>query len=546
MKGLAVSELGPMDLEYDVLIVGAGPAGLAAAVRLRQLQPERSVCVLEKGPEVGAHLISGALVPADLLSQTFPEAAWQQSPPALTAVRASHWHWASATTDWPLPEALLPQALRGGADLAMLSIGALARWLAAEAQALGVEIFCEQAVVAPLWDANGALAGVLTAPLGLGPDSQPNAQTVPGIRIGAGYVLVAEGARGSLTRQLEDHFSLRAGVEPPHYALGFREIWQHPATPWPVGEIHHWLGYPLADEAGGGFAYFNAAGEMQLGWLVHLDYRDPTLAPDALFAAFRAQPRIAAWLDGAERRSFGARVLAEGGWAALGQLTFPGGALIGCAAGLLDTCQRMGLPHALASAVLAAESVSVALFAGRRQDRLADYQAAVRNGPIGQSLRKAEPVRAAFSRFGGRLGPVMLSGWFHLARFGLRLPWSTDYVADHLSSQVNYRRSGGIPAVSPADQEAALYAARLQVNQEPAHVQLLADYWRRPEWEGEAADLRQVLLHCCPGRVYQATQDGLQIQAENCLHCKCCDIKEPLQQLRWTAPAGGAGPRYPA
>ena len=553
------------DLHYDVVVVGAGPAGLAAAITLKQQSPELGVCVLEKGAYCGAHQISGALVPQDLLAELFTQGSWSKAPPAMTPVTRHHWWLLGKRWQLTLPEQLLPKALRPQEPLAILSLGALCQWLGDEAVVLGVDLFTSQSVVAGCYD-HEALVGVRTGELGRQPDGSPGPQYCPGIRIGAHLVLVAEGACGSLTRELTARFDLQGGAAPRHYALGFKERWQLPAGRMESGAVYHTLGWPVASAGGGGFAYGSGEDTLELGWVVPLEHGDGKLDPYACFEQFKQHSAIAPWLEGATRLGFGARTLSEGGWQGLGRLSFPGGALLGCAAGLLDLRRQQGVAPAIISGRLAALQAIPLLRAGDSArdpsmltpadppPDLGGYDRTVRTGPLGQALRQAAAIKPVLARLGSYLGAAYLAMHYGLWQWGIKLPcWSLPRHSALLRRE-RERCFGesydfSLPAVAEPSlllaREAALFQANIAVGEGPCHLHYQGSELGS-ELGSECADplLTRLLPATCPAGVYHYHQGKWHLQPENCLHCKACEARDPSGKVCWTPPDAGSGPRY--
>ncbi len=531
-----------LSLSYDVLIVGAGPAGLAAAIHIKQLSSSLSVCVLEKAASIGAHQLSGAIVPADYLAPLISGHNLNATPPEATLLRFSQWHWLTRNKVFTIPAWLLPPALRHTASQPeqLIQLSSVCRWLGDEALALGIEIFTAQAAVSALYNAHGSVIGVMTGEVGCQEDGSPGPQYAPGIAIHASYTLLAEGAKGSLSRDITTQFNC-AAVTPQHYGLGFKERWYLPDGGLNAGKVIHSMGWPLGNNAGGGFLYAFSEHELAVGLILQLDYADPSLDPFSLFQQFKEHPSIATLLAGAECQGFGARTLAEGGWQSLGKLTFPGGAFLGCAGGLLDLLHQQGVPHAIQSGVLAASACVMAITAGRSHDELHEYEQAIKNGSIGAALQKADAIKPALGSLGGLMGTAYVGLHYCLSHFGLRLPKFLNHQADHECTRLlNNDKSSDRGADVKRDH--SLYLARIKHNEsQPIHLRLV---------DGQCADkhadkqAQQLLLHCCPASVYSEEDDQFIVQANRCLHCKCCEIKDVKQQIRWIPPEGGSGPGF--
>lgn len=526
-------------LRYDILIIGGGPAGLSAAIHVKQLAPELSVCLLEKGAAIGAHQLSGAIMPDDYLAPLQALGHFFSPPPAATVVTDSQWYWYGAHRQFRLPDWILPPVFRRKQKQSLIQLSSLCQWLGEEAMQLGVDLFTAQAAAHALYDDNGVVCGVMTGDMGCNEDGTPGPQYMPGIAIHAAYTLLAEGAKGSLSREIAEKFHSHAG-KPQHYALGFKERWHLSQGGLKAGQVIHSMGWPLNRHAGGGFLYAFSEHELAVGLILQLDYREPDLDPFALFQQFKAHPAIATLLQDAECQGFGARTLNEGGWQALGQLAFPGGAYVGCAAGLLDLLKQQGIPHAIQSGVLAAKACVNARGRGESGTVLHEYDLAVKQGPIGQALREASPIKPALANLGGIVGSFWLAAHYWLKTAGGCLPQFGVKLADHENLLTV---SSSVKAVFAAEtaRDQALYLARIKHPEtQPLHLQI-SD---KPISPQELEYSRRVLSHCCPGKVYAEDDAVFAIRANRCLHCKCCEIKDPAQQIHWTPPDGGSGPSY--
>lgn len=542
-------------LTYDVVIVGAGPAGLAAAIRLKQLahaaQRDVSVCILEKGEGVGAHILSGAVFDPRALDELIPD--WGARGAPLTMPVSEDRFLAFQETDSTfIPRWLLPPLMKNQAHYHVVSLGKLCRWLAGQAENLGVDVLPGFSAVDTLHGEDGRVTGILTGDMGCHKDGSPKPEFTPGAELHANYVLLAEGARGSLTRTLEDRFNLRRDSQAQHYALGLKEVWQIEASKHHAGRVWHTLGWPLKGRAGGGgFVYHQADNQLALGLVVHLDYRNPSLDPFAEFQRFKTHPAIRSLLEGGQRLAFGARTIAEGGLQSLPKLVFPGGALIGCSAGLVNVPRIKGIHNAMKSGMLAAETAFSALLEGRAHDELTAYPSALQQSWVWQELDAVRNSKPAVSRFGTWLGGLYsgLDLWAH--SLGLRLPWTLQHgQPDHECllpaasvEPIVYPQADNVTSF---DKPSSVYLANIAHDEDqPCHLQL-----RQPDLQ-----LGQNLLRFdapetryCPAGVYEVLQGEtgprLQINAANCIHCKTCDIKDPQQNIRWVPPEGGSGPNY--
>lgn len=537
-------------LPTDVVIVGAGPAGLAAAIRLRQRHPELAVTVVEKSAEIGGHILSGAVMDPVGLDELLPD--WRQrDAPVGPDVTADRFHFLTATADIVLPHALLPPQMRRERGV-VISLGKLCRWLAEEAQALGVDIFPMTAAVDVLTGPQGEVRGIITGDLGVGADGQPKSGFARGIALEARYTLIGEGARGSLAKALIAGFGLE-GTSPQKYGLGIKEIWEIPAERHQPGRVDHYLGFPLdAATSGGGFCYHAADRQIYLGFVTHLDYADPTLSPFGEFQRFKSHPSIAGLLDGARRISYGARALTSGGLQSVPTLAFPGGALIGCAAGFMNVPALKAIHSAIRSGMATADAVGEACAAGRSHDTLAGLNDRVLATGIGEELASVRNVKPLWSRFGLYLG-VALGGLDMWSRALLKASPLGNLAhrkadADSLRpiAEVSPRAYPRPDGVLQFDRAASVYLANLSHDEDqPVHLRLadpaVPTEVNLPRY-GEPAPLY------CPAGVYELTEEGgapvFRIHAANCVHCKTCDIKDPSRNITWVPPEGGSGPNY--
>ena len=542
-------------LQFDVLIVGAGPAGLAAAIRIKQLDAQcgrdTRVCILEKAASFGAHQLSGAVVDTRALDELIPD--WlERGAPAGSAVASERFWLLGRQRAFSLPAVLMPPQMDNHA-CRIMSLGKLCQWLASEAEALGVELFAGFTASSPTYDEHGSLRGVITGDAGLDRHGKPKAGHAPGVLIEAAYTLVAEGSRGSLTRELETRFDLRRSADPQQYALGLKELWQTtPASPHQAGTVWHTLGWPLGgDTGGGGFVYQQEDGQVAIGFVVHLNYRNPYLNPYEEFQRFKTHPLIAGLLAGGKRLAYGARAIAEGGIQALPELVFPGGALIGCAAGFVNVPRIKGIHNAMKSGMLAAEAAHAALGQGRSSDLLADYPASLRASWVWQDLDAVRNTKPMLARWGALAGTLASGVELWLAHLGVRLPWTLHHRgADHQSllpasacQPIDYPRPDG--KLSFALNDSLMLANLAHDEDQPCHL-VLADPGRAVS--DNLARYAAPETRYCPAGVYEIVEEPqgprLQINAANCLHCKTCDIKDPGQNITWRPPEGGSGPNY--
>jgi electron-transferring-flavoprotein dehydrogenase len=541
-------------MHYDILIIGAGPAGLAAAIRLKQLALEAgralSVCVLEKGAAVGGHILSGAVFDPIALQELIPD--WRAlGAPLNTPVTQDQFSLFGKAWAWKIPHWLLPPLMSNAGNY-IISLGALCQWLGEQAEVLGVEIYAGFAAQQGLYNEQQQLVGVITGDMGRDAKGEPGPQFTSGIEIRAEYTLVAEGARGSLTRELEQHFDLRKNASAQKYGLGFKEIWRIPATQHQPGLVQHSLGWPLNSDTGGGsFVYHDADQLVSVGFVVHLDYANPHLSPFDEFQRFKTHATMQALLKGGKRLSYGARAINEGGLQGWPALIFPGGAFIGCSAGMVNVPRIKGSHNAMKSGMLAAESAFAALGQESEHQLLHDYPIALRASWVWQDLYAVRNIKPMLSKF-GTWGGMLLGGiemWLIAAK--IQLPWTLRHqLADHACSRpakdmpkINYPKPDGVYSFDKLN-SISLSGISHEANQ-PCHLQL----------QDVTVPVRVNLTiydapeqRYCPAGVYEIVQisgaPALQINAQNCIHCKTCDIKDVTQNIVWVPPEGGAGPAY--
>ena len=538
-------------MEFDVVVVGAGPAGLSAAIRLKQISPDISVVVVEKGSEVGAHILSGAVIDPIGIDKLLPE--WRsEDTPIQTAVTDDRFYMLSAQSALRLPNFMMPP-LMGNHGNFIVSLGSVSRWLASKAEALGVEIYPGFAASEILYDANGAVCGIATGDMGVGKDGEPKASFTRGMELRAKYTLFAEGARGSLTKILMARYGLDGESEPQKFGLGLKELWQVAPDKHRKGLVQHSFGWPLDNGTGGGsFLYHYDDNLVSVGFVVHLNYQNPYLSPFEEFQRFKTHPLVRDTFAGAKRLAYGARAITEGGYQSVPKLSFPGGVLVGCAAGFVNVPRIKGSHNAVLSGMQAAESVAAALAKGRANDELADYEAGWRSSDVGKDLWRVRNAKPLWSKF-GTLAGIALGGldmWtntFGFSLFGTLGHGKRDSETLKPASEcrpIAYPKPDGKLTF---DRLSSVFLSNTNHEEDqPVHLKVAdPNLQLRSEHDVYGGPSSRY----CPAGVYEWVEEGGQpkfvINAQNCVHCKTCDIKDPNANITWVPPEGGGGPSYP-
>ncbi len=542
-------------MEYDVVIVGAGPSGLSAAIRLKQLDPDLSVAVLEKGSEVGAHILSGAVIDPIGISELLPD--WKAlGVPLETAVTKDRFLMLGPMGELNISWLPFPKWMLNHGNY-IASLGNVCRWLATYAEGLGVEIYPGMAASQVVYNEAGGVKGVVAGVAGLGKDGEPTPNYEPGMELHGKYVLIGEGVRGSLAKEIQAKFNLTDGREPQKFGIGIKELWQVPDAAFQPGLTQHTFGWPLDNQTGGGsFMYHFGDNYVSIGFVVHLNYKNPYISPFDEFQRFKTHPSIKPFLEGGTRISYGARAITEGGYQSVPKLHFPGGALLGCSAGFVNVPRIKGSHNAIKSGMMAADAAYEAIKAGRSGDELTAYEAAYQGSWIAKELKAVRNFKPLWSRFGTIPGLLlggldatignMLGGFSFLGtlKHGKTDAASTGLAKDY--KPIVYPKPDNVFSFDKLS--SVFLSATNHEESQPAHLHLrdatIPIGTNLPKY-GEPARLY------CPAGVYEVLYDAaganptFQINFQNCVHCKTCDIKDPSQNIQWTTPQGGDGPNYP-
>jgi electron-transferring-flavoprotein dehydrogenase len=552
---MSSNELPPREsMDFDVVIVGAGPSGLSAAIRLKQLNADLSVVVVEKGSEVGAHILSGAVIDPAGLDALVPDWRGDADCPLKTRVKDDRFFWMTPRRAIRLPGFLMPP-LMNNHHCYIGSLGNLCRWLAQKAEALGVEIYPGFAATDVLYDDSGAVRGIATGDMGVARDGSHKSSYVRGMELCGKYTLFAEGARGSLSRQLIAGFGLDKASQPPKFGIGLKEVWQVDPARHRNGLIQHSFGWPLGNSTGGGsFLYHYDDDRVAVGFVVHLNYDDPYLSPFEEFQRFKTHPAIRSLFEGGKRLAYGARAITEGGYQSVPRLTFPGGALIGCAAGFVNVPRIKGVHNAMGSGMLAAEHVAAALEAGRANDEVAGYENAWRESAIGRDLFKVRNVKPLWSKFGTVAGVALggLDMWTNTL-FGFSLFGTLSHGKPDRRTLDPAKTHAPIAYPKPDgkltfDRLSSVFLSNTNHEEDqPVHLKV-ADMALQKTSEHDV--YAGPSSRYCPAGVYEWVEEDtgprFQINAQNCVHCKTCDVKDPNGNITWVPPEGGGGPNYEA
>jgi electron-transferring-flavoprotein dehydrogenase len=539
-------------MEFDVVIVGAGPSGLAAAIRLKQLNADLSIVVVEKGSEVGAHILSGAVIDPVSLDKLIPDWREDAECPLKTEVKDDRFYWFTETGSIKVPNFLMPP-LMNNHHCYIGSLGDVCRWLGPKAEALGVEIYPGFAAAEVLYDESGAVRGIATGDMGISKEGEHRADFTRGMELRGKYTLFAEGARGSLSKQLIARFGLDQNREPQKFGIGLKEIWQVAKEKHKPGLVQHTFGWPLDNSTGGGsFLYHFEDNQVAVGFVVHLNYANPYIAPFEEFQRFKQHPLVRPTFEGGKRLVYGARAITEGGWQSVPKLVFSGGALIGCAAGFINVPRIKGSHNAILSGMQAADAAVAALKAGRAGDELSEYESNWRATEIGADLKKVRNAKPFWSKLGTLLG-LALAGfdmWTNTLGFSLfgtlshGKPDSKTLEPAKNFKPIDYPKPDG--KISFDKLSSVFLSNTNHEEDQPPHL-VVADMALQKASEHDV--FAGPSARYCPAGVYEWIEEPAgpryQINAQNCVHCKTCDIKDPNENITWVPPEGGGGPNYP-
>jgi electron-transferring-flavoprotein dehydrogenase len=552
---MSTEELPPREsMEFDVVIVGAGPSGLAAAIRLKQINADLNIVVVEKGSEVGAHILSGAVIDPVGLDKLVPDWREDSDCPLKTQVKDDRFYLMWAASAIRLPNFAMPPLMHNHRCY-IGSLGNVCRWLARRAEALGVEIYPGFAATEVLYDEKGAVRGIATGDMGIAKDGSHKSSFTRGMELLGKYTLFAEGARGSLSKQLIAKFALDANSEPPKFGIGLKEVWQIDPARHQKGLIQHSFGWPLNNSTGGGsFLYHYDDNLVAVGFVVHLNYDDPYLSPFDEFQRFKTHPAIRGVFEGGKRLAYGARAITEGGYQSVPRLCFAGGALIGCAAGFVNVPRIKGVHNAMGSGMLAAEHVSAALAAGRANDELVEYENSWRGSAVGKDLYPIRNVKPLWSKFGTLIGVPLgaLDMWTN-SLFGVSLFGTLPHAKPDRKTLDAAKAHAPKPAPKPDgkltfDRLSSVFLSNTNHEEDqPVHLKVAdMNLQKTSEHDVYAGPSNRY----CPAGVYEwveeTTGPKFVINAQNCVHCKTCDVKDPNGNITWVPPEGGGGPNYEA
>ncbi|MEM6588769.1 MAG: electron transfer flavoprotein-ubiquinone oxidoreductase [Pseudomonadota bacterium] len=546
-----MSEIEREAMEYDVVIVGAGPAGLSAAIRLKQLDPSREVVVLEKGSEVGAHILSGAVLDPCGLNKLIPD--WKEKgAPLLTEVHEDNFYMLGPAGQIRLPNWPMPPLMNNHGNY-IVSMGNVCRWMAEQAEEMGIEIFPGMACSEIVYGENGEVKGVVAGEFGKNPDGTPGPAYEPGMELHGKYVFLSEGVRGSLSKEVIAKYDLAAGKEPQKFGVGMKEIWEIDPAKHKEGTVTHTMGWPLGGNAGGGsFVYHLDNNQVYVGFVVHLNYKNPHLFPYMEFQRFKHHPMMKELLEGGKRVAYGARAISEGGYQSMPKMVAPGVALLGCSVGMVNVPRIKGNHNAMLSGIAAAEAAHAAIEDGRAADELSDYEIEVRTGAIGQDLKKVRNVKPLWSKFGmlASLGLGAMDMWTNTFGFSLLGTLKHGKTDAEATESVNFHKPIEYPKpdgkISFDRLTNVSFSMTNHEESQPAHLQLSNSFVPIFDNLPKYAEPAQ---RYCPAGVYEVVQKeegpAFVVNFQNCVHCKTCDIKDPSQNITWVTPQGGDGPNYP-